>query len=57
MPPWLLNRDAPYTEGIRLPQPSESDTASRDEPVMKTPTAHQTVEKVKDALGLGDARS
>ncbi len=51
---WLLNREAPYTEGIRFAQPSESETGYRDEPVMKAPTVRQTVEKVKDKLGLGD---
>ncbi len=51
---WLMNREAPYTEGIKFAAPSESDTGYRDEPVMKAPTARQTVEKVKDKLGLGD---
>ncbi len=51
---WLMNRPAPYTEGIAFAAPSESDTGYRDEPVMKAPTAKQTIEKVKDKLGIGD---
>ncbi len=51
---WLMNREAPYTEGIRFAQPAESETGYRDEPVMKAPTVRQTVEKVKDVLGGGD---
>ncbi len=51
---WLMNRKAPYTEGVRFVQPSESDTGYWDEPVMKASTVHQTVEKVKDKLGLGE---
>ncbi|MDQ4144793.1 MAG: hypothetical protein M3198_13845 [Actinomycetota bacterium] len=54
---WMLNREAPYTEGVRFTQPNESDTGYRDEPVMKEPTLHQTVEKVKDVLGVGDKDS
>ncbi|MDP9068449.1 MAG: hypothetical protein M3N53_08950 [Actinomycetota bacterium] len=50
---WLLNREAPYTEDVLFQQPSESDTGYRDEPVMKEPTLHQGVEKVKDVLGIG----
>ncbi|CAA9511180.1 MAG: hypothetical protein AVDCRST_MAG67-2740 [uncultured Solirubrobacteraceae bacterium] len=53
---WLMNREAPYTEGIRFAQPDESQTGYVDEPVMKAPTVHQTVEKVKDRLGIGDQR-
>ena len=52
---WLMNRDAPYTERIQFAPPSESETGYRDEPVMKAPTVRQTVGKVKDTLGLGDA--
>jgi len=51
---WLMNREAPYTEGIRFAQPAESDTGYLDEPVMKAPTVRQTVEKVKDKIGLGE---
>jgi len=53
---WMLNRDAPYTEAVRFAQPSESETGYRDEPVMKEPTLHQAVEKVKDVLGVGEGR-
>ncbi len=53
---WLMNREAPYTEGIRFAQRDESQTGYVDEPVMKAPTVHQTVEKVKDKLGIGDQR-
>lgn len=53
---WMMNRDAPYTEGVRFTQPSEADTGYRDEPVMKGPTLHQAVEKVKDVLGVGEGR-
>ena len=52
---WLMNRDAPYTEGIRFPQPAEADTGYLDEPVMKAPTVRQTIEKVKDVLTGRDA--
>ncbi len=51
---WLMNREAPYTEGIRFERPAESETGYLDEPVMKAPTVRQTVEKVKDVLGGGD---
>ncbi len=51
---WLMNREAPYTEGIRFAQPAESETGYLDEPVMKAPTVRQTVGKVKDVLGGGD---
>jgi len=51
---WLMNREAPYTDGIRFAPPTESDTGYLDEPVMKGPTVRQAVEKVKDKLGLGD---
>lgn len=53
---WMLNRKAPYTEGVLFAQRSESETGYRDEPVMKEPTLHQGVEKVKDVLGLGNDR-
>lgn len=51
---WLMNREAPYTEGIKFALPSESETGHLDEPMMKGAAAHQTVEKVKDKLGLGN---
>lgn len=51
---WLMNRDAPYTEGVKFTQPVESETGYLDESVMKGPAVHQTVEKVKDKLGFGD---
>lgn len=51
---WLLNREAPYTEGIRFAPSAESETGYLDEPVMKAPTVRQTVEKVKDVLGGGN---
>jgi hypothetical protein len=47
---WLMNRKAPYTEGVQFAQPSEADTGYRDEPVMKGASVRQSVEKVKDAL-------
>ncbi len=53
---WMLNRKAPYTEGVTFSQPPEAETGYLDEPVMKEPTLHQTVEKVKDVLGLSDDR-
>ncbi len=53
---WMLNREAPYTKGVLFAAPSESDTGYLDEPVMKEPTLHQTVEKVKDVIGLGDEK-
>ncbi len=51
---WMMNREAPYTERVQFAQPAESETGYRDEPVMKGATVHQTVEKVKDVLGMGD---
>ncbi len=53
---WLINREAPYTESVQFSAPSEAQTGYRDEPVMKEPTLHQTVEKVKDVLGIGEGR-
>ena len=47
---WLMNRPAPFTQGIAFAAPSESETGYRDKPVMKGPTVRQTVEKVKDVL-------
>jgi hypothetical protein len=47
---WLMNREAPYTEGVAFGRPPESETGYRDEPVMKRATVRQTVEKVKYAL-------
>jgi hypothetical protein len=47
---WLMNRQAPYTEGVQFAQPTERDTGYRDEPVMKGATVRQTVEKVKDVV-------
>ena len=34
----------------------DQDAGHRDEPVMKAPTVRQTVEKVKDVLGMGEGR-
>jgi hypothetical protein len=51
---WLMNREAPYAEGISFTPPLESETGYRDESVMKGPAVRQTVEKVKDKLGMGD---
>jgi len=51
---WTMNRPAPYTEGVQFAQPSESETGYRDEAMMKGAAVRQTVEKVKDAVGLGD---
>ena len=51
---WLMNREAPYAEGIKFAAPSEADTGYRDEPVMKAPTVRQAVEKAKDKLGIGE---
>ncbi len=44
---WMLV--APYTEGVLF-----CSRHDLDEPVMKEPTLHQGVEKVKDVLGLGN---
>lgn len=52
----MLNRESPYTEGVLFGATSESDTGYLDDPVMKEPTLHQGVEKVKDVLGLGNDR-
>lgn len=51
-----MNREAPYTESVGFAQAGESATGYLDEPVMKEPTVHQTVEKVKDVLGIGNGR-
>jgi hypothetical protein len=53
---WLLQREAPHAQEIAFAQPPESETGYRDEPVMKAPTVRQTVEKVKDKLGIGEDR-
>ena len=50
---WLMNREAAHAQGFTFPLPSESQTGYLDEPVMKAPTVRQTVEKVKDKIGLG----
>lgn len=52
---WMMNREAPLAERIQFAPPPESETGYLDEPVMKGPTLHQTVEKVKDTLGMGEA--
>jgi hypothetical protein len=53
---WTMNRPAPYTDRIQFPLPSESDTGYVDEAIMKGPAVRQTVEKVKDTLGLSGDR-
>lgn len=50
---WTMNRPAPYTEGVCFPQPPEAQTGYLDEGMLKKAAAHQTVEKVKDVLGIG----
>ncbi len=50
---WAMNRRAPYTEGIQFPLPDEGGTGHLDEAMMKGAAARQTVEKLKDKLGLG----
>lgn len=52
---WAMNRPAPYAEKIQFELPTPSDTADPDESEIAGPMAHQTVEKVKDTLGLGEA--
>ncbi len=52
---WALNRMAPYTEKLHFAVPIDSDTADPDEPEMAGAMAHQTMEKVKDTLGMGEA--
>ena len=52
---WALNRPAPYTERFHFDVPADADTADPDESAMAGPMAHQTVEKAKDVLGLGEA--
>ena len=51
---WLMNREAPHAQTITFAPPAESATGYRDEPVMKAPAVRQTVEKVKDKLGIGE---
>ncbi|MBA2555872.1 MAG: hypothetical protein H0V12_00750 [Chloroflexi bacterium] len=50
---WALDRPAPYTERFHFTPPEQSETVDPDESEMAGPLAHQTVEKVKDTLGLG----
>ena len=50
---WTLNRPAPYTEKLHFEVPGRKETGDPDEAVMKKATLHQTVEKVKDVLGIG----
>lgn len=50
---WVLNRPAPYTEKLHFATPDRKETGDPDEAVMKKATIHQTVEKVKDVLGVG----
>ena len=52
---WALNRPAPYTERLHFGVPAPSGTADPDEPEMAGAMVRQTVEKAKDALGLGEA--
>ncbi len=53
---WTMNRAAPYTEGIHFRQPAEGETGHLDEAIMKGSAVRQTVEKVKDVMGVGDGQ-
>lgn len=52
---WAMNRSAPYAEKLQFAVPAASETADPDESEMAGPMVHQTVEKVKDALDVGEA--
>jgi hypothetical protein len=52
---WAMNRPAPYAEKLHFDVPASADTADPDESEMAGPMAHQTMEKVKDTLNLGEA--
>ncbi len=52
---WAMNRPAPYTERLHFTPSDQSETADPDASAMAGPMAHQTAEKVKDSLGLGEA--
>jgi hypothetical protein len=51
---WAMNRPAPYAEKLQFELPAASDTADPDESEMVGAMVHQTVEKVKDTLGMGE---
>ena len=51
---WAMDRPAPYTERLHFAPSARSDAADPDESEMAGPIMHQTVEKAKDALGLGE---
>ena len=50
---WAMDRPAPYTERLHFTPADPTETADADASVMAGPLAHQTVEKVKDTVGLG----
>ena len=52
---WAMNRPAPYTERFCFDVPAANDTPDPDESAMAGAMVHQTVEKVRDTLGLGTA--
>ena len=52
---WALNRSAPYTERFQFEVPAGAETADPDESAMAGAMVHQTAEKAKDTLGLGEA--
>jgi hypothetical protein len=54
---WAMSGPAPYTERLHFDVPSASETPDPDEPEMAAAMAHQTVEKVKETLGMGNAES
>ena len=54
---WAMDRSAPYTERLHFTPSDPSETADPDKAEMAGPLAHQTVEKVKDTLGLGEDAS
>lgn len=54
---WAMSGPAPYTERFHFEVPAASGTPDPDESEMAGAMAHQTVEKVKDTLGSGEAES
>ena len=53
---WAMDRLAPYTERLYFAPSDQSETADPDTSEMAGPMVHQTVEKVKDTLGVGDGQ-
>ena len=51
---YVLNRPAPYTEGLRFEQPGEAEAKASDDSIIGKHMLHQIGEKAKDVLGGRD---